>query len=147
MKPKPKNIDDLKSHESDSENILAFLRIHWDGLDNVKPKGYETSCKKYCDFDGMEEWDDNERGTQEDEFNGFDDGNDGVNFVRVVSLPHIIYDDLCQGRPPIQMLISACISYGFTRGHIYGKDAGIRLARQEISDHIKKLLLNINTGV
>jgi hypothetical protein len=143
MKKKPTTTKDLRSHGSDSEALLNFLRKHWDGLDEVKPKGYEKFCKDYCDFDGMEKWADNERGKQEDEFNGFNDGDDGVNFVSTVSLSHIAYDDTCQGRPPIQMLISACISYGFTRGRIYGKEDGIRIARHEIRGHVSKLLLEI----
>ena len=140
MKQKPKSTKDLQGHESDSENLLNFLRKYWVGLDDVKPIGYSEFCESYCDFDGMEAWQDNERGKQEDEFNGFDNGSDGVNFVSTVSLPHIAYDDTCQGRPPIQMLISACISYGFARGHLFGKEDGVRISRYEMRDIIERLL-------
>lgn len=143
MKPKPKSVKDLQPHGSDSEALLEFLQKYWEGLDDVKPKGYDVFCSGYSDHDGIVEWCDNERGHQEDDFNGFDNGYDGINFVSTVSLPHIASDDLCQGRPPIQMLISACISYGFTRGHLYGKEAGMLISRRELRDHLEKLMREI----
>lgn len=138
MRRKPKSVKDLKDHGSESEELLNFLKKHWDGLDKVKPKGYDKFLKKYCDFDGMEEWEDNEKGHQEDEFKGFDDGDDGFNFVRMVSLPQVAYDDTCQGRSPIQMLISSCISYGFARGFLYGKERGIKDFKMDLASKLLK---------
>lgn len=142
MKPKPKNIKDLNAHvNAPSVDLLNFLKKHWVGLDGVKPKDYDEFCKNYDDFDGMLEWTDNERGKQEDEFKGFDDGDDCINFVSTVALPYVAYDDIGQGRAPIQTLIHACISYGLERGRIYGMQEGSCKERRNIGDAIENIII------
>jgi hypothetical protein len=136
MKKKPTCEKDLQSHGEECDAILKFLKKYWNGLDNVKPKGYDEFCKNYCDFDGINEWEEKEKKQQEDYFDGFDNSDDGFNFVRLLSLSQIVYDDLCQERSPIYSFISACVSYGFTRGYIYGVEKGEKKENVRLMNHI-----------
>lgn len=143
MKPKPKTAKELPNFGEDVSALIDYLLKYWNGLESVKPKGFDEFEKDYCDFDGQEEWEDKERDKCEKEFNGFDDeGVGSFNFVRKVSLPDVMYNDICQGRSPLQTLIGACVAYGHMRGEIYAKD---KVAKQErdriiggLFDHLYK---------
>lgn len=124
MKAKPKTAADLKDFESQCNALTKHIRKHWDNLD-CRPKGYAEFTEDYEDYSGMEEWDRDERPAQEKAFKGFDDATAGsFNFVAKTALPHVAYDDLYQGRDPLNVLIGACMSYGFAMGELHGYDRG-----------------------
>lgn len=145
MKQKPKIIKDLLAHPSDATDLLDFLTKHWEGLENVKPKGYDAFVKvSGGEYESMGIWENNEREKQENEFNGFNDGAYEVNFIERVALPYVAFDDICQGMSPIKTLIHACISYGFARGCIHGKDAGASTERTEIVMALNSMIVDRN---
>ena len=121
MKPRPTKADDLH-FEEEIGAIEKFLIKYWDGVQEVKPKGYEAFAVGYTDYGGMTEWGENERETQENDFDGIDDGEDGFNFVSNVAVPYVMYGDTNQRRSPLYALIAACVSYGQTRAEIYTKE-------------------------
>ena len=122
MKLKTKKYTDLSGHEEECRALANFIEEFWEGTGKLKPKGYAKLAENYTDFDGMYEWEENEKQAQEEKFNAYDDATAGsFNFVGKVSLPHVVYDDIDQGRNPLMTLIGACVSYGFMRGELYGK--------------------------
>ena len=141
MHPKPKTITELQAigdYEAQCLALLEHLALHWDGIDDIKPKGYAEFLKDYEDFQGIEEWGINERPKQEAVFNGFDNSTaGGFNFIGSTCLPHVAYDDTNQGRPPIMVLIGACVSYGMAIGEIYGARSG----RQALMNKVLGILL------
>lgn len=141
MKRRPETAKKLESHSQSCEVICDFLEKYWLGLKSIKPKGYDELKKDYTDYDGIDEWDNNERGKQEDDFKGFDNGD--FNIVRALSAPHVVYDDLSQGRPPLRTLISAILAYGFEKGEIYGKEKGKTEGRHESIKQIKEFVDNL----
>jgi hypothetical protein len=142
MNSRPKTPKGLQGHGEECEAIHEFLLKYWEGLEGVQPKDFEEFLKDYCDYDGMEEWDEFCRKRQEDDFKGFDDSGAGsFNLVATLSLPHIAYDHTNQGRNPLRMLISAIMGYGFSRGEIYAtercrkkayRDLALKLLAEEI---------------
>jgi len=84
--------------------IVEYIKDTWEG--DFKPKGYKEFIDNYQDYEGMNT-------VNIDNYKGFLDGTaTSYSFPVATSLPHIAYDDLEQGRDPLQMLISSCISYG-----------------------------------
>ena len=141
MKPKPKTAKELPNFGKDVSALADYLLKHWDGLKNVKPKGFKKFEKGYSDFDGMEEWEDKERDNCEKEFKGFDDeGVSSFNFVRKISLPDVMYGDVCQGRSPLYTLISACVAYGHMRGEIFMKDKAVEDERTRLIGELINLI-------
>lgn len=138
MRKRPKRISDLKGFEEECEALFKFLRLHWYGLDGVRPKGYKEFTKDYEDFSGQQEWSEEEREKQEKQFKGFDVSE--RNFVTSVALPHVAYGDLCQGWPPALQLIHACVSYGFQMGMIHGIKDGKEKAGVDLMNLALKLL-------
>lgn len=125
MRKQPKTFEEHLDHESDVDALVEYVTARWSGLEDVKPHGYDKFIEDYTDFDGMDEWETNERIKEEEAFAGFDDeGVGSFNFVRNVAIPSIAYDDICQGREPLRMLFSAIMSYGFAKGQLYGEEKG-----------------------
>lgn len=94
------------------EAILKYLAPGWDI--KALPKGYAKYRKGYQDYDGMEELDEK---ALMNSFKGHDDsGTLSPPFPVRVSLPHVTYDDTCQGRPPLETLIGAILGHGMLLG-------------------------------
>lgn len=142
MRPKAKNYSELKGHEEECRALVSHLEKHWEGVKNVKPKGYDKLAKNYTDFDGIDEWEENKKVSQEKTFKAFNDSTAGdFNFVDKVSLPHVVYNDLDQGRSPLMTLVGACVSYGFMRGELYGKHE--EMPKREMIVSLLEAVLNI----
>ena len=119
--------------------LCEHLTQHWDGIDTLKPKGYDEFLVDYEDFQGIEEFAEKTRPGQEAVFNGFDSSSaGGFNFVTNVSLPHVAYDDTNQGRPPLMVLIGACVSYGAIMGEVSGAKTG----KQELMLKLMQVLMD-----
>lgn len=114
------NIKELKCQndfdfEKQVNYLLKYIKKHW----NVRavPKGYKEFCENYTDYQGMEEmdWD-----KIMSEFEGFEDSSAvSYPFPGKVSLPHVAYDDINQGRKPLETLFGAIFGYGMRYGMRY----------------------------
>lgn len=101
------------SFDKEVEALLKYLRdTGW--KISAKPTGYDEYRKTYQDFQGQEDLD------EEALLKSFD-GHDGAGtcslpFPMRVSLPHVAYDDCCQGRKPLETLVGSILGYGMFLG-------------------------------
>jgi hypothetical protein len=103
---------DQFNYSKEIEAILKYLKKTWDI--KATPKGYKEFRKNYNDFQGMEELD--EKALQK-RFKGHGDGSVCTpGFVVRISLPHVVYDNNCQGRPPLETLLGAVLAHGMILG-------------------------------
>jgi hypothetical protein len=96
------------------EALLEYIKKYW----NIRaiPKGYKAFCDDYTDFKGQGE----DETALYEEFKGHGDGGTcSFGFPTRVSLPHVAYDDICQGRNPLNTLIGAVMAYGMIYGQRY----------------------------
>ena len=97
------------------EALIKFIKEHW--ILRARPKGYDKFCEDYTDFAGMEELDEKKL---MDSFEGHDAGGaTSFPFPIRISLPHVAYDDICQGGKPLQTLIGSIFAYGMLYGQRY----------------------------
>lgn len=137
MRPKPKK---LISFAQDADALTDHLKRNWDGLNDVKPKGWSDLEENYSDFDGYDEWKERFQADQEDKFDGFNNETaSSFNFVAQTALPNVMYDDQCQGREPIRILVSAAMAYGQYRGAIIQRADDSKSMGWKI-DYIKHLI-------
>jgi len=100
------------SFSQEVEALLKYLEPTWET--NVKPKGYAAYRKNYKDFQDMEELDEE---ALLKSFEGHDSaGTLSSPFPVRVSLPQVAYDDVCQGRKPLETLIGAVLGHGIHIG-------------------------------
>lgn len=97
------------------EKALNVILKDYPECKKVKPFGWSAFKKSYTDFAGMNEY--NEKADRE-VFNGTDVEPHERSFVLKVSLPQIMYDEVCQGNSRIMVLMVAvleharkCLSY------------------------------------
>lgn len=90
--------------------LLADLKSDYLGCEKLLPKGYEDFTRNYRDYAGMDTLD---KGAQESLYEGHSISVKGAPELPVgLSLPHVAYDDLAQGRPPEELLISKIFAQG-----------------------------------
>ena len=113
------NLRQLKEFDfgKHADALVKYIKKYWNI--SAVPKGYKEFCKNYTDFDGQ-----NEAANMEaemlKEFEGHDgDGSMAFSFPMTISLAHTAYDDICQGRNPLRVLIAAIFSYGMQYGMRY----------------------------
>ena len=144
MLKKPKNPVNLPDYGEVIDSMIEIFNETWEGVENLKPKNYTEFTKEYNDFDGIEEWELNNRKIMEDKFKGIDDTSVcSSNFVRHISLPDVAYNDICQGRNPSNSFVSACVHYGVSLGEVINvKDTIYRIAMLEsrIKNVIRKYI-------
>lgn len=124
MKDFPKKSKDLPDFEETCVSIEKFIKTRWRGIKNFKPKGWDNLRKDYIDFDGQEEYCDSGQDKKDKEtFTGLNtETAGGFGLTTNVALPYVMYNDICQGRSPLQSFIGAILSYGMQKGMLYGKD-------------------------
>lgn len=130
-----KNLNDIDiskfNFSAETDALFAFIKKRWNGVTSLKPKGYKKFTENYEDWDGMGEWQENEKEKEEKAFEGFDDA--GVrcdNIVGKISTPQVAYSDICQGSEPNRSLIGAILSYGM--------GIGAKLALKESTKKMKE---------
>lgn len=102
-----KSFDYSKSVRS----ILSSIKTEISELTKVKPKGWNAFSKDYIDYQGMSDLDHNELKIL---FNGMDSGTAGCSSFEVrTALPHVMYDDKCQGRKPLEVLVGAMLTHAY----------------------------------
>lgn len=134
MKPLPKTENELPGlYENTIQPLIDYILTHWDGLKDIKPKGWDEMVPDYNDFDGMEDIDTLARDM---EFNGYNDASAGsFPFHIRTLLPHVMYSEKCQGIGRLQTLFGALIGYGYRIRDNIAKEE-MRLLKEE---HRKEL--------
>jgi hypothetical protein len=98
--------------DKELEALLKYLEPTWDI--KALPKGYTEYKKNYKDYQGMEELD--EKALLKS-FEGHDStGTLSGSFPLRVSMPHVAYDDVGQGRKPLETLLGAVLGHGIHIG-------------------------------
>lgn len=85
----------------------------------ARPKGWKALSKDYSDFKGMDEYCENQAHIDWDDFKGCNSNSAGASgFHGRVALPYVMYDDKCQGRKPLEVLVGAIFAHAyFVAGH------------------------------
>lgn len=97
--------------EKSIDSILSKTKSEFPKAKNMKPKGWAKFQKNYSDYQGMEELDAN---ALKKLFNGMNSETVGVDSFEVrTSLPHVMYDDKCQGRKPLEVLIGSILGHSY----------------------------------
>lgn len=91
--------------------LVKYIRKTW-AWKSLKPKRYEKFKRTYEDHDG-----DSLSEKQAKKFRGIDDETAcSFSFPVKTALPQVCYDDVNQGRDPLHVLISSCVSFGLSIG-------------------------------
>ena len=130
------------NYEKNVKNLINSFKEQYPDIKNMKPKGWKDFAKNYSDYDGMDELNPNELKKL---FNGMDSGTAGCSSFEIrTALPHVMYDDKCQGRKPLEALIGAMFTHSFVMNE---KNNGTKMLKewvqlkQELEDNVGQ---NIN---
>ncbi|NCP98449.1 hypothetical protein GW796_10835 [archaeon] len=84
-----------------------------------KPKGWNELKKDYSDFDRFDEYAKEHSKHDRIIFNGVNSSSAGAGgFHERISLPNVMYDDICQRRNPLRVITSSAFSHGlFVSSH------------------------------
>ena len=97
--------------EKNVNEILAEVKKEFPDFSQLKPKGWSKMAKSYRDYEGMSELD---TASLRANFKGMDSGTAGASSFEVrVSLPHVMYDDKCQGRKPLEVLVGSMLGHAY----------------------------------
>lgn len=103
------NLDGRWDYEKVVNAIHREARTQYLQLDSAKPLLWDALAKNYIDFDGMEDFD-HKAATAS--FNGADTSTAGAgDFVTRTALPHVMYDETCQGRKAASVLVGAVFAH------------------------------------
>lgn len=98
-------------YEKNVNAILADVKSEFPYASKARPKNWNKLAKDYIDYDGMSELDSRELHKL---FNGMDSGTAGAPSFEVrTALPHVMYDDKCQGRKPLEVLVGAMVGHSY----------------------------------
>ena len=124
-------MEELNDFSAIADSLYNYIKKHWTG--SIKPKKYKEFLEDYEDYAGMEELNTKEL---EESFKGFIDSTAAsFSFPVKTSLPHVAYDDTNQGRCPLRVLISACLSHGLIIGEQRGKLKAAKAVGQFEANH------------
>lgn len=99
------------NYESGVSSIIEDLKRDFPNVNKLKPKGWSKLSKGYNDYDGMDELD---SVSLKDSFKGMNSLTaSSYPFEIRVSLPHVMYDDKCQGRKPLEVLVGAVLGHAY----------------------------------
>lgn len=104
-----------QDYENNIKNIISSYQHYNDDefkrVNKLKPLGWRELEKDYTDFKGIDDFNIN---VENSKFNGFKDNfSKSLSFVRKVSLPHVMYDDKCQGRNALMSLVSGIYTQAY----------------------------------
>lgn len=108
-------LHDLVSNEwrydKNVNEILYSVKAEFPFATKAKPKNWNKLAKNYVDYEGMSELNGHELKKL---FGGMDSGTAGCpSFEIRTALPHVIYDDKCQGRKPLEVLVGAMLGHAY----------------------------------
>jgi len=91
------------------ELLVRRLRLRYPGVQSLRPFGYESFTTDYSDYQGQEELDIQ---AVRDEFKGHDvTTGRSFEFPVRLQLPHVAYDDICQGRSPDYVAVASFFTH------------------------------------
>ena len=106
-----KKMTEMTEHDLRFEDVVSPLvkwirkKWNWKGL---KPKNYKKYLANYQDYQDMED-------LEIKDFEGALNNNVmSLTFPEQTSICHVAYDDTNQGRDPLNVLISASVTYGMS---------------------------------
>lgn len=95
-------------------SILKEIKAEFPDSTKLRPKGWKKLAKNYSDFDGQEEYCDNQQDIDDAAFKGIDSATAGsFPFQARIALPYVMYDDKCQGRKPLHTLVGAVVGHAY----------------------------------
>ena len=121
-------------YEKNVNTIISEVKSEFLFASKAKPKNWSKMAKTYCDYDGMAELDSEALSKL---FGGMNSGTAGApSFEIRTALPHVIYDDICQGRKPLETLVGAMLGHAYVMNE---HNNGIKLLTEFIAltEHIE----------
>lgn len=98
-------------YSSSVSNILADIKNEFPESTKARPKGWEKFADDYEDYAGMAELDVD---ALKKLFTGVNSKGGGSSSFEVrTSLPHVMYDDQCQSRKPLEVLVGAMLGHAY----------------------------------
>jgi hypothetical protein len=123
-------------YEKAVNTILSEIKSEFPYASKARPKNWNSMAKNYCDFDGMKDLDSS---SLKNLFGGMDSQTAGsYSFEIRTSLPHVMYDDKCQGRKPLEVLIGAMIGHSYIMNERNNSSKMLKEwieLKQKIEDH------------
>lgn len=107
---------DFSTH---TKTLTNMIKKSFPDTSRVKPKGWSSLSKEYSDFNGMDEYCENEAKIDMADFQGCNSDTAGASgFHGRVVLPYVMYDDKCQGRKPLYTLCGSIMAHAmFVNNH------------------------------
>lgn len=98
-------------YESVVDNIVLQVKKDFPFASKARPKNYKTMAKDYRDYQGMAELNGKKL---KQLFGGMHSGTASSHSFEIrTALPHVMYDDKCQGRKPITTLVGAMVGHAY----------------------------------
>lgn len=114
-------------YEKNVHAIIADVKSEFPYASKARPKNWTKLAKNYVDFDGMDELNSLELHKL---FTGMNSGTAGAPSFEVrTSLPHVMYDDKCQGRKPLEVLVGAMLGHSYVMNE---KNNGSKMLKEWI---------------
>lgn len=141
-----RTLKDEWDYEKNCRFIMADIKKSFPDAKSLRPKGWYELAKNYKDYEGMVEFDSKQAKKM---FKGMDSGTAGSYPFEVrVALPHVMYDDKCQGRKPLEVLIGAIVGHAYVMAEHNNSSKMLAewvKVKQQIDDpNIKEISLDFN---
>lgn len=102
------------NYEKIVKKITSDIQDEFKNTSDIKPLGWEELAKNYTDYDGMDEYSRKSQLKEEKAFKGCDSsGHTSFGFPGRIALPYVMYDDKCQNRKPLEVLVGAVLAHVF----------------------------------
>lgn len=96
--------------EKKVNSIISTINTEFPDAKKIKPKGWNKLAKNYIDYAGMNEL----NNYIIEKFTGMNSGTAcSFSFDVSTALPHVMYDDKCQNRKPLQTLVGAIVGHAY----------------------------------
>lgn len=122
-------------YEKNVDNLVLDVKKDFPFVTKARPKGYKNMAKDYEDYQGMSELNGRELKSL---FGGMHSGTAASHSFEVrTALPHVMYDDKCQGRKPIIVLVGAIVGHAYLLNE---KNNGYNMLQEwvELTNKIKE---------
>lgn len=99
------------NYEKNVTTIIHHLKDNFPYASKVRPKNWHKLAKNYSDYDGIQELNSD---YLKQLFGGMNSATAGSSSFEIrTSLPYVMYDDKCQGRKPLEVLIGAIVGHAY----------------------------------
>jgi hypothetical protein len=105
---------DQWDYEKVVKSIIQEVKKEVEKPNLLMPIGWKKLAKGYSDYDGMEEYSKEQSQKDREEFKGVDSNSASASgYPGRIALPYVMYDDKCQGRKPLEVLVGAIVGHAF----------------------------------